>query len=79
MTALEKYNNAFVEVFAVESSLLNDNFSKDTVSAWDSVHQLNIIAILEEAFDIMLDPEDIMGFSSYKEGRDILRKYEVEF
>ena len=65
MTNREKYNQAFVEVFGVEESVLNADFSKENVDAWDSVHQLNIIAILEEAFDIMLDPEDIMELSSY--------------
>ena len=38
MTNLEKYNQAFIEVFAVESSALNENFNKDTVEEWDSVH-----------------------------------------
>ena len=47
MTNIEKYNNAFVEVFGVEITVLNDGFSKDSVDAWDSVHQLNIIALLE--------------------------------
>lgn len=78
MTNLEKYNQAFIEVFGVNAEALNDNFTKDSVDGWDSVHQLNIIALLEESFDIMFDPEDIMGFTSYKAGREILKKYEIE-
>lgn len=78
MTNIEKYNSAFVEVFGVDSMVLNDGFSKDNVEAWDSVHQLNIIALLEESFDVMFDPEDIMEFTSYSKGREILRKYEIE-
>lgn len=78
MTNLEKYNQAFIEVFAVESSALNENFNKDTVEEWDSVHQLNIVALLEESFDIMFEPEDIMDLTSYEKGKEILRKYEVE-
>lgn len=78
MTNLEKYNNAFVEVFGVDASVLNEDFTKDTVDGWDSVHQLNIIALLEESFDIMFDPEDIMAFTSYKTGCDILKRYEIE-
>lgn len=79
MTNLEKYNQAFIEVFAVEPSVLNENFSKDTVDEWDSVHQLNIVALLEESFDIMFEPEDIMDLTSYEKGKEILKKYEVEF
>ena len=59
MTNLEKFNQAFVEVFGVDESALTADFSKENVDSWDSVHQLNIIAILEETFDIMMDPEDI--------------------
>lgn len=78
MTNIEKYNQAFVEVFGVNESVLNDSFAKDNVDGWDSVHQLNIIALLEESFDIMFDPEDIMEFTSYGKGRELLKKYEVE-
>lgn len=78
MTNLEKYNQAFIEVFAVEPSALNENFNKDAVEEWDSVHQLNIVALLEESFDIMFEPEDIMDLTSYEKGKEILRKYEVE-
>jgi len=78
MTNIEKYNDAFVEVFGVDSSVLDDDFSKENVESWDSVHQLNIIALLEESFDVMFDPEDIMEFTSYGKGREILKKYDVE-
>lgn len=78
MTNIEKYNQAFVEVFGVDESVLNDSFAKDSVDGWDSVHQLNIIALLEESFDIMFDPEDIMEFTSYSKGRNILEKYGIE-
>lgn len=78
MTNIEKYNQAFVEVFGVDESVLNDSFAKDSVDGWDSVHQLNIIALLEESFDIMFDPEDIMEFTSYGKGRELLKKYGVE-
>jgi acyl carrier protein len=77
MKTIKDYNNAFIEVFGIEATALNADFSKDTVEEWDSVHQLNIIAQLEETFDIMLDPEDIMEFTSYEKGKAIMNKYEV--
>lgn len=78
MNNLEKYNQAFIEVFGVEESTLGSNFNKDSVDGWDSVHQLNIIALLEESFDIMLDPEDIMELTSYEKGKELMAKYEVK-
>lgn len=77
MENLEKYNNAFVQVFSVKSEELNDDYGKETVDEWDSVHQLSLIAELEEAFDIMFDPEDIMDMTSYVKGKELLSKYDV--
>lgn len=78
MECLEKYNNAFVEVFGVKAEDLNDSFGAGTVDSWDSVHQLSLITLLEESFDIMFDPEDIMEMTSYGNGRELLKKYEIE-
>lgn len=78
MTNLEQYNAIFIEVFGVSTDSLGDNFSKETVSEWDSVHQLNIISLLEETFDLMLDPEDIMACTSYNAGKEILTKNGIE-
>ncbi len=79
MENLEKYNNAFIEVFGAKVEDLNDNYGKDTVDEWDSVHQLSLIAILEETFDIMFDPEDIMEMTSYGNGKALLQKYDINF
>ena len=78
MEIIEKYNNAFVQVFGAKLENLNDDSGKETVDEWDSVHQLSLIAEFEEAFDIMFDPEDIMDMTSYAKGKEILAKYDVE-
>ena len=74
MENLEKYNNAFVEVFGAKVEDLNDGYGRETVEEWDSVHQLSLTAILEETFDIMFDPEDIMELTSYGNGKKVLEK-----
>ncbi len=78
MTNVEKYNDIFVQVFGADVTQLGDNYSKETVAEWDSVHQLNIISLMEETFDLLLDPEDIMACTSYKAGKEILAKNNVE-
>lgn len=77
MTNLEKLNNIFAEVFSVEVSALGAGFDNKSVSNWDSVHQLSLTSAVEDEFDIMLDGEDILGFSSYEKAKEILKKYEV--
>lgn len=78
MTNKEKYNNIFVEVFGIEPENLDNNFSKETVAQWDSVHQLNLVNLVEDTFDIMLDPEQIIEFTSYPKGLEIIKSQGVE-
>lgn len=78
MENLEKYNNAFIEVFGAKVEDLKDGYGKETVEEWDSVHQLSLVAQLEEAFDVMFDPEDIMDLTSYVKGKELLAKYDVD-
>ena len=55
MANIEKYNAAFIEVFGVTEEVLNESFSKENTEEWDSVHQLNIISILEESLILCLN------------------------
>ena len=78
MTNIEKLNKIFCEVFSVEESALNSNFNKCIVDGWDSVHQLSLTSAVEDEFDIMLDAEDILEFTSYENAKKVLVKYEIE-
>ena len=73
MTNLEKYNQAFIENFEVTEDQLHGRKYQD-VEAWDSVGHMGLIASLEEAFDIMMDTDDIIDFGSYEKGKEILAK-----
>lgn len=78
MRNIDKYNNIYAQVFGVTIEQLNEHFSKPNVPDWDSVHQLHIVSLMEDEFDIMLDPEDIMACTSYDAGKNILSKYGIE-
>ncbi len=77
MTNLEKLNNIFCDVFSVNASDLGPGFNNQSVDGWDSVHQLSLASGVEEIFDIMLDAEDILNFTSYDNAKVILRKYDI--
>ncbi len=77
MANLEKYNQAFIEAFTIEESNLA-TLSYQSIIAWDSVGHMMLMASLEAHFDIMLETEDIINFSSYGKGKDILKKYGIE-
>lgn len=78
MNTLEKLNRIFCEVFSVEESALNSEFDKCKVEGWDSVRQLSLSTAVEDEFDIMLDAEDILEFTSYDNVKKVLAKYEIE-
>ena len=44
----------------------------------DSVGHMELITLIEETFDLLLDTEDILSFTSYERGIEILKKYSVE-
>ncbi len=77
MTKLEKYRDAFVQAFGVEEADV-DSLAYQGIEAWDSVGHMGLISALEEAFDIVFDTDDIIDFSSFEKGKEILKKYEVE-
>ncbi len=77
MTNLEKYNNAFTENLQISEDKLN-GLQYQGVELWDSVGHMTLMAAIEDAFDIMLDTDDIVDFSSYEKGKEILKKYDVE-
>ena len=75
MSNLEKYNKAFVDTFEISEDQLPGLKYQD-IDAWDSVGHMGLVAALEDAFDIMLDTDDIIDLSSYEKGKEILAKNE---
>lgn len=78
MNNLERLNKVFCEVFSVGESALQSGFDKCHIEGWDSVRQLSLTTAVEDEFDIMLDADDILEFTSYDNANKILRKYEIE-
>ena len=79
MTNLEKYNQAFTESLEIAEEQLNGLNYQD-IPAWDSVGHMGLIAANEDAFDIMMDTDDIIDLSSYEKGMEILAShYDIEF
>jgi len=77
-TNREKYDNAFKESFEIEQSDLKDELEYNTIETWDSIGHMQLMAELEDSFDIMIDTDDILTFGTYAIGIEILKKYDVE-
>lgn len=78
MTNLEKYNSVFIENLQITEDELA-GLKYQSVELWDSVGHMSLVAALEDAFDIMMETDDIIDLSSYEKGIEILKeKYDVE-
>tara|TARA_Y100000588_G_scaffold291857_1_gene311058 strand:- start:135 stop:386 length:252 start_codon:yes stop_codon:yes gene_type:complete len=77
VTPKEKYDQAFMESFSIDKQALNDTLEYNSVEEWDSVGHMTLIGLLEDTFEIAMDMDDIIDFSSYNKGHEILEKYGV--
>lgn len=73
----EIYKKTFMDTFSVEEEALNQDFTFDNIANWDSIAHMTLMTALEDAFGIMFDTEDILNFTSYEGGKDILAKHGV--
>lgn len=79
MTNTEKYNAAFCEALEIAEEQLK-GLEYQGVETWDSVGHMTLVAALEDAFDIMMEMDDIIELSSYEKGKEILaEQYEIPF
>jgi acyl carrier protein len=72
------YNSVFIESFGITHDQLIDLKYQD-IPEWDSVGHMGLMGALEESFSIEMDIDDIIDFSSYKKGMEILLKYKLSF
>ena len=73
-TSLDKYKKAFVKAFDVKVEILSE-LKYDAIPEWDSIGHMMLISELEDAFNITLETNDIIDFSSYEKGKEIMEKY----
>ena len=73
------YKDVFINSLSIESHSgisLYFNFSENLL---DSIGHMTLMSGLEDAFKIALETDDIIDFSSYEKGKEILKKYKVNF
>lgn len=79
MNNSEKYIQTFTEAFEIAADQAPTLKYQD-IKAWDSVGHMGLMAKIEDAFGIMMEPDDIIDFSSFEKGKEILSgKYGVDF
>jgi len=78
LTLKQKYDQVFIENLSVEASQLADDVAYNQVPAWDSIGHMTMVAALETTFNFAMETDDIVNFSSYKKGFEIMKKYGIQ-
>ena len=71
----EKYDQAFIIAFNIDYTILVSDLKYESIQEWDSIGHMALIAELEDAFEISMEMDDIIDFSYYVKGIEILKKY----
>ena len=79
MNNTKKLIEVFSEALGINMELIIDTLEYNSIPEWDSVAHMMLIAELEDAFDIMLDTDDIIDMSSPLKAKEILIKYDIKF
>jgi acyl carrier protein len=72
---MTKVNAAFRAAFDLDSSADLTRLEYNSSKEWDSVAHMALVAALEQAFDCMLEMDEIIDMSSYSKALEIMQKY----
>ena len=75
----EKLKEAFIQAIHVSPQDDFDALAYGQTPGWDSVAHMTLVAAIEEAFDIMLATDDVIGMSSFAKAKEIVSKNGVVF
>ena len=61
------------------SEKFNEKLKYNDIPEWDSIGHMTLMSGLEEEFKISIETDDIVDFSSFEKGKEILKKYKINF
>ena len=79
MSNKQKYKDIFIKSLSMDSKKFGENIKYNEIAEWDSIGHMTLMSGLEEGFSITMETDDIVDFSSFKKGIEILKKYSVNF
>jgi acyl carrier protein len=56
-----------------------ENASSDSVGLWDSLASVTLIAVIQEEFNVEVDPDALPNLNSFRTFRDYLRAHVAEY
>jgi len=69
----EKLRQVMADIFEVETADIHDDTSEDSLERWDSIHQMNLVFALEEAFGVQFSDDEVLRLTDVKTIKNILQ------
>ncbi len=76
MSATDQYKQIFSKSLSISENF-DEKLKYNEIPEWDSIGHMTLISELEENFEISFETDDIVDFSSFLKGKEILKKYGV--
>jgi len=73
----KKYIEIFTKSFSMDVKKFDEKIKYNDIPEWDSIGHMTLMSELEEGFKISIETDDIIDFSSFKKGIQILKKYKI--
>jgi acyl carrier protein len=79
MSNIERLRVAFRTALSLRDDYDVDALEYRGIEKWDSLAHMSLVAEIEDAFDVMIDTDEVIDMSSFAKAREILSKKGIEF
>ena len=74
---IDKLRITFSEALDIPIESVTDDLQYSVNNKWDSIAHMALIAAIEQAFDILIETDDIIDMGSFAKAQEIIAKYGV--
>lgn len=73
----QKLRQVFAEALAIPVDDVVDTLEYRSIKTWTSIGHMGLVAAIDDAFEIMMDTDDVLDMSSFKKAKELLGKYGI--
>lgn len=75
----QRLREVFSSTLSIPLERVTDDLRYESIAEWDSISHMALIAAIDQAFEIMMETEDVLDLSSFAKAKALLAKYNVVF
>jgi acyl carrier protein len=78
MSNIDRLREAFRTALGLPTDYPVDELEYRGIEQWDSLAHMALIAEIEDAFDVMIDTDEVIDMSSFGKAVEMLGKHDVD-